>query len=146
MKCNTSCSLGHCDPVNLAQCTCKCTTLGSWRRKLERSWQYMPSYFIKKRIRDAAPRSICFICSQMEQDHGPLCQPVCLPQSITRMRNICGHCQRDNQGMFMITGGEREWETAIYQPDLSLSLSLNPPTHRLYIHSLPNRADPGSCF
>lgn len=77
-------------------------------RKLERSWQYMPSYFIEKKITDAVPKSICFICSQMEENQGPLCQPVCLSQSITRMRNICGHCQRDNQGMFMITEGERE--------------------------------------
>lgn len=56
-------------------------------------------------------------------------------QSIMRMRNICGHCQLDNQGMFMISEGGRDGEAAIYQPDLSLS----EPTHTDSLHTLTPR-------
>lgn len=102
-----------------------------------------PSIFTKKG--DLVPRPIAFICSQMEQNQASqppslslslsLCPSVSFSQSIMRMRNICGHCQLDNQGMFMISEGGRDEETAIYQPDLSLCK----PTHTDSLHTLTPR-------
>ncbi len=122
---------GHCDPVHL--------TMFMW-------WglsNICPHTSQKKG--DMMSRPIGFICSQMEKNQASqsaslfyslsfsLCPSVSY-QSIMRMRNICGHCQLDNQGIFMISEGGRDGEAAIYQ--LDLSLSINHP-HRLstYTHS-----------
>lgn len=103
---------------------------------------------------DMMSRPIGFICSQMEKNQASLSAslfhslsfslcPSVSYQSIMRMRNMCGHCQLDNQGIFMISeGGEMERRLFINR----IFLSVNPPTQTLYIHSPPERADPGPSF
>lgn len=106
-----------------------------------RSKQYLPSYFTKKGRYDVQTYRL-YLFTDGEKPGQPVRLSLLLSlfpsvsyQSIKRMRNICGHCQLDNQGIFMISEGGRDGEAAIYQLDLSLSK----PTHTDSLHTLTPR-------
>lgn len=109
------------------------------------SWWGLPSHFIKKKSRDMVPRSICFICSQMEQTRGN-----CANQSVSRnpswewgifvaiVSGIIKGC------LWSVKG--RETDRLLFIKWIWLALPLNSSARSLYIHSLPERADHVSYF